>query len=91
MKSKFEPYCEVAGDPAFEHLICLSGALVPIAHIKIIGEVVRDIAEMEIEDGSSIPLYGFPVMLTDSNFDVEPKDNIQILYEAWETQQEAED
>ncbi len=90
MELKFEPYYAVADDPDFEHLVFLFGALVPVAHIKIIGAVVPNIGEMEIEDGRFIPLWGFPVMLTDSNYDEEPRDNRQILFDGWETQEEAE-
>lgn len=57
MKEKFDsPSFNSFEDPEFERLVCLSGALVPIAHIKIIGEVEYGIASVEEGDGSRTPL-----------------------------------
>jgi len=79
-------------DPEFEHLIYFCGALVPIAHIKMIGEVKEDF--MEVTDAYSdekIPCFGFAVMLTDSVHFSDPTENPQMLYADWETREEAEE
>ena len=91
MGTKFEPFGIAEGDPELEYLINLSGALVPIAHIKIIGEVLPGMGEMEMEDGSTVPLWGFPVLLTDSVHEALPRENPQILFDGWETAEEAEE
>ena len=91
MEAKFEnPYYYGDDDSEFEHLVNLSGALVPIAHIKIIGQVEPGIVIAEEEDGSKLPLWGFPVMLTDSDHASFDRDLSHILFETWETMQEAE-
>jgi len=92
MPVKFEPVLDYEpDDPEFDYLINLSGSLVPIAKIIMIGQVYEGIAFWEIEDGSHVPLWGFPVMLTDSRVDYRPKDNSQIVYDAWDTLEEAEE
>ncbi|WP_316897527.1 hypothetical protein [Pseudodesulfovibrio indicus] len=89
MEPKFEnPY--YYGDDEFEHLVNFSGALVPIAHIKIIGQVEPGIVIAEDEDGSNLPLCGFPVMLTDSDYASVDRDLSRMLFETWETLAEAE-
>lgn len=78
-------------DPEYEHLVNLSGALVPIAKIIIIGQVVHNITQKELEDGTLVPLWGFPVMLTDARESFPPEENPQMVYDGWDTQEEAEE
>jgi hypothetical protein len=85
------PFKYDENDPEFEFLVNISGALVPIAKIIIIGEVVHGISELELEDGSLTPLWGFPIMLTDSRDCELAKDNPQMLFDTWDTQEEAEE
>lgn len=91
MSPKFEPVVEYeSDDPEFDYLVNLLGSLVPIAKIIMIGQVYEGIAFLEIEDGSRVPLWGFPVMLTDSRDSYHPKDNQQVVYDSWDTREEAE-
>ncbi|MEZ7195381.1 hypothetical protein [Pseudodesulfovibrio karagichevae] len=90
METKFEPWGINEDCPELEYLINLGGALVPIAHIKIIGGVLLGMGKEVKDDGSEIPLWGFPVLLTDSVHEELPRENPQILFDAWETMEEAE-
>ena len=52
------PFVYETNDPEYEYLVNLSGSLIPIAKIIIIGQVIQGIADLELEDGSKIPLWG---------------------------------
>lgn len=94
MKAKFKsPSAYNSDDPNFKHLVCLSGALVPVAHIKLIGNVQTGLDSWKDVKGLDIPLFSFPVMLTDADFTVKGKERVnpQILFESWPTLDEAED
>ena len=91
MATKFRATSVVEGDPDFSYLVNLSGALIPIAHIKLIGDVVEDIADVTDVDEGKLPAFGFVVMLTDSDFFSKTADNPQQVYDFWDTREEAEE
>lgn len=91
METKFQGYQIEPPDPDFEYLVRLSEALVPIAHIKIIGDVETGLSFIVDDDGGELPMYGFRIMLTDANLEDPSEVGKQILFESWETIEDAEE